>query len=357
MTLFAHLPGAVVDDAGVVLHFGDPIREQRLLQRGALVPLPREVIRLAGPDRMTWLDSITSQRLDLAAGESTENLVLSPNGKVEHAMRLVDDGEALWAIVDAGRAESLVAFLTRMRFMNDVEIDLQPDVAVVGVSAGAAAPEGVVWVDPWPNVSPGGVRYGDYEGDDPWRWREVIVPADSKPPEASVAGASAYEAARVAAGRPSIADVDDRAIPHELDWLATAVHLDKGCYRGQETVAKVHNLGAPPRRLTLLHLDGSDSVMPLPGAEVLHDGKPAGAVTSAAYHYELGPIALALLKRGLDPQATLTVLAGDSGAHEITAAQEVLVPPTAGRANRPPRMPRLGAVKRPTRDAPPPAAD
>ena len=355
--MFAHLPGAVVDDFGVPLHFGDPIREQRLLQRGALVPLPREVIRLTGPDRLTWLDSITSQKLDLQPGESAENLVLSPNGRIEHAMRLVDDGEALWLIVDAGRSEALIAFLTKMRFMRQVEIELQPSLGVVGASAGVAAPEGIVWSDPWPNVAQGGVRYGDYASDDPWRWREIIVAADAQLPTDAVAGSSAYEAARVAAARPSILDVDDRTIPHELDWLATAVHLHKGCYRGQETVAKVHNLGAPPRRLTLLHLDGSDSVMPTLGAQVEHDGKAVGNVVSAAYHYELGPIALALLRRGLDTEAPLTVLAGDNGTLAIAAAQEVVVPPTAGKANRPPRLPRLGAVKRPTRGEPKPTED
>lgn len=353
MILFADRPGAVLDAGGVPIHFGEPIREQRGLQRGALVPLPREVIRLSGPDRLSWLDSITSQRLTLSAGESTENLVLSPQGKVEHAMRLTEDGDSLWAIVDADRAASLKEFLERMRFMRQVDIELVEDVAVVGVSGDVDAPQGIVWTDSWPLVAEGGVRYGSYEGDDPWRWREIIVSADDAArlggEELTVVGYGAYEAARVAAGRPSIADVDERAIPHELDWLATAVHLDKGCYRGQETVAKVHNLGAPPRRLTLLHLDGSDSVMPMAGAEVTAGEKSAGHVTSVAYHYDLGPIALALLKRSIDPEAVLTVHAGEDGTHEVTATQEMLVPPTAGHANRPPRLPRLGAVKRPQR--------
>lgn len=349
MIPFADRSGAVLDDNGVPVHFGEPVREQRDFQRGAYVPLAREVIRLSGPDRLTWLDSITSQKLELAAGQSTENLVLSPQGKIEHSMRLVEDGEALWLIVDAGRAATLQEFLERMRFMRQVDIE-RVDAHVVGVSGDAPAPEGVVWQDSWPDVTEGGVRYGSYEPDDPWRWREVVVSDDiSLPAGARVVGYGAYEAARVAAGRPSIADVDERAIPHELDWLATAVHLNKGCYRGQETVAKVHNLGAPPRRLTLLHLDGSDSVMPIPGAEVMAGEKPAGHITSVAYHYELGPIALAMLKRSVDPEAVLTVRAGENGEHEITASQETLVPPTAGHANRPPKLPRLGAVKRPRR--------
>ena len=352
MTSLNSRPGAVADDHGGVVHFGQPIREQRTFDRGALVPVAREVLQLTGPDRQSWLDSITSQRLRLAAGESTENLLLSPNGKIEHVMKLVDDGESLWIIVDAGARAPLAEFLLRMRFMRQVEIIERDDLTVVGVSGGLEAPEGVVWRDPWPNVAEGGVRYGDYLPETDWQWAEVIVPSDAELPTDAVAGSSAYEAGRIAAGRPSAADVDDRAIPHELDWLTTAVHLTKGCYRGQETVAKVHNLGAPPRRLTLLHLDGSDSVMPVPGAEVHGsdkngNDKQVGHVTSVAYHHELGPIALALLKRATDSEAELTVFAGDDGKHAITASQEILVPQGAGQANKPPRLPRLGAVKRP----------
>lgn len=345
MIAFADADGAVLDERGYPVHFGEPIREQRTLQRGALVSLPREVLKLTGPDRLSWLDSITSQKLALSAGDSTENLVLSPQGKIEHAMRVVEDGTALWLIVDAGRADALQGFLERMRFMRQVDIE-RVDAAVVGVSGQAEAPQGVVWTDSWPAVAEGGVRYGTYEGDDAWQWREVIATSIA-PGEARIVGYGAYEAARVAAGRPALADADERAIPHELDWLTTAVHLDKGCYRGQETVAKVHNLGAPPRRLTLLHLDGSDSVMPESGAEVRAGEKPAGHITSVAYHYDLGPIALALLKRSVDPAAVLTVHAGEHGEHAITASQEVLVPQAAGQANKPPKLPRLGAVKRP----------
>ena len=78
-----------------------------------------------------------------------------------------------------------------------------------------------------------------------------------------LAGIWAAEALRVAAWRPRLGfETDHRTIVHEVDWLRTAVHLHKGCYRGQETVARVHNLGRPPRRLVFLHLDGSGHVLP-----------------------------------------------------------------------------------------------
>jgi len=342
---FVDAPGAVLGPSGVPLHLGNPIAEGRALDAGAWVLLPRDVLRLTGPDRRTWLDSITTQAIaQLAPGVSTETLVLSPEGRIEHALRLVDDGESLWAIVDAGRADALEAWLTRMRFWAQVEI-ARVDAPVIGWT-GAVAPAGVAWDDPWPTVAEGGVRYGSGDGLGPWAWHETIATGDPGEPPA-LAGTLALDARRIAAGRPTIADVDDRTLPHELDWLATAVHLAKGCYRGQETVAKVHNLGAPPRRLALLHLDGSEAVLPAIGDAVTIDDAEVGRVTAAAQHQELGPIALAVLKRSADPEASLVVLAGDDDVR-VAAAQQVLVPPTAGHAHRPPRLPRIGAVRRPT---------
>lgn len=342
---FVDVPGAVLGETGVPLHLGNPVAEGRALDAGAWVLLPREVLRLSGADRLTWLDSITTQAIaQLPPGVSTETLVLSPEGRVEHAMRLVDDGESLWAIVDAGRADALEAWLTRMRFWAQVEL-ARVDAPVVGWT-GAVGPAGATWDDPWPTVAEGGVRYGSGDDLGPWEWHETVVTGELGEPPA-IAGTLALDARRIAAGRPTIADVDERTIPHELDWLATAVHLAKGCYRGQETVAKVHNLGAPPRRLALLHLDGSESTLPVAGDVVTVDGAEVGRVTAAAQHHELGPIALAVLKRSAAVDASLVVLASDDDV-PVAAAQQVLVPPTAGHANRPPRLPRLGAVRRPT---------
>ena len=127
------------------------------------------------------------------------------------------------------------------------------------------------------------------------------------------------------------------------------MHLNKGCYRGQETVAKVHNLGHPPRRLVMLHLDGSEGVLPVAGDEVLlrsADGVGAtvGRVTVASLHHELGPIALAVLKRSADPAAALSV--ASTAGPLMSATQQVIVPPDAGAEANVPRLPRVGAVRR-----------
>jgi hypothetical protein len=341
-------PGAVEAegaDTGVAWHYGDPTREQRLLAAGEAVSdlSHRGVVRITGPDRLSWLHSLTSQALTgLLPGESTESLVLSPHGHVEHALHVVDDGTSLWLTVEPTTTADLVGWLDRMRFMLRVEVvDLSAAWAVVGVVAAPGAPLGdhlaralaaagapPAWQDPWPAVTTGSVSYAQVaDAEHPgWErpWREVLVPREGlaeRLVDVPLAGTWGAEALRVAAWRPRLhAETDHRTIPHEVDWLRTAVHLAKGCYRGQETVARVHNLGRPPRRLVLLHLDGSEHTLPAPGAPVAAGERLIGHVTTAARHHELGPVALALVKRSTPVDAVL--VAGD-----LPAAQEVIVGP------------------------------
>lgn len=321
-------------DAGVAWHYGDPVREQRLLLAGeAVVDLShRGVVTVSGPDRLTWLDTLSTQWLrDLVPGAAREALVLSPHGRVEHALHLVDDGTTTWITVEPGAQTSLVAHLERMRFMLRVEVaDVTDAWAVVGQVPGGPAVDSPVpvWDDPWPTTSPDGVRYclaPDDEHPGAQRpWREVLVPRGALPgalADRTLAGTWASEAVRVASWRPRFGlDADERTLPHEVDWLRTAVHLQKGCYRGQETVAKVHNLGRPPRRLVMLHLDGSGHQLPERGAEVVGPQRRVGHVTSVVRHHELGPVALALAKRSTPVDAPLTV-------DGIAAAQETVVAP------------------------------
>ncbi len=359
---FGARPGAVGSPPE---HYGNPLGEQKALAAGEAVVLlaDRAVVTVTGPDRLTWLDSLTSQALaNLAPGESAETLLLDPTGHLEHAMRVFDDGETTWLLVDASEGAPLAAWLERMRFMLRVEVaNRSADFVTIGTLAHsgvpAAAPNGVplIWVDPWAEVAAGGHQYA-HASPHPasgWTYREVLVDPTADLSGLTAAGTLALEALRIAAWRPRLsAEADDRSIPHELDWLRSAVHLNKGCYRGQETVAKVHNLGHPPRRLVMLHLDGSEGVHPVAGDEVLVPGeaeadaeaKVVGRVTSSALHYELGPIALAVIKRSVDPTAELAVRTSD--ATVLAAAQEVIVPPDAGASAQVPRLPRLGAVTR-----------
>ncbi|MGA5322410.1 YgfZ/GcvT domain-containing protein [Streptomyces seoulensis] len=314
------LPGAVPAegvDEGVAAHYGDLFREQRALADGAgFVDLShRGVVAVTGADRLSWLHLLLTQHVsDLPVGQATEALVLSANGHIEHALYLVDDGTTVWAHVEPGTQEALIAYLESMKFFYRVEVaDRTADTAVVHLPAGSITevPEGAV------------VRETPY-GRDLFLPRERLEEfADRSGP---AAGLLAHEALRVEQHRPRLGfETDHRTIPHELGWIGTAVHLQKGCYRGQETVARVQNLGKPPRRLVFLHLDGSDVHLPPPGTEIRladdgPDGRKIGLVTTSVRHHELGPVALAVIKRNVPTDAHL--LAGDTAA-----AQETVVEP------------------------------
>jgi folate-binding protein YgfZ len=345
---FATRDGAVGDPPQ---HYGSPLAEQRELVAGrAIVDLSdRDVVTVTGPDRLTWLDSLLSQNLArLEPGGSAEALLLDPSGRIEYAARIVDDGETAWLLMDAGTGAGLAAFLERMRFMLRVEVaDRSAEIATVG-TLGEPIAGVVTWRDPWSAVVAGGHQYATAPEHPAagWTYSETLVPRVELAALADrpAAGILALEALRIAAWRPRAAtELDATAIPHEFDWIRSAVHLAKGCYRGQETVAKVHNLGHPPRRLVMLHLDGSDNVPVAAGDEVHAGEKVVGRVTATATHYELGPIALAVVRRATDPAATLTVVAADGA---VAATQEVIVPPDAGAEADVPRLPRLGAVRR-----------
>ena len=320
---------AVLDegpDAAVPAHYGAPLREQRhLLDGTAVVDLGHfELLEVRGADARSWMTTITTQVLDgTPVGASSSLAVLSPQGRVEHlASAVVIDEDALLLIMDPGARAGLRRYLEMMRFAARVELTDRDDLRTLGALSPAAEvlpqlglPEPVaVWSEPWPQLAPGGVAYGPDPEDPvgavltvldgaaleqlPW-WREHL------------AGMSSWEALRIADHRARGArEVDGRSIPHELDLLRTTVHTTKGCYRGQETVAKVLNLGQPPRRLVMLHLDGSQDVPVAAGGEVRlggPEGKVIGTVTSAGLHVDLGPIALAVVRRAAPLDAALSV--------------------------------------------------
>jgi len=323
-------PGAVPadaegPDAGVAAHYGDPFAEQRSAVRGLGLfdRSHRGVIRVAGQDRLSWLHSLSTADLEkLPAGETAEALILSPNGHVEHHLTVADDGTSLWAHVEPREAGPLLEFLESMRFMLRVEpADVTEDFAVLTLM-GPDAQASLAGVAAVTTMHAFGTDLIVGRG------QLSDVAAQLRARGAVMAGMWAHEALRIAARRPRFGlDTDHRTIPHEVGWIGTAVHLSKGCYRGQETVARVHNLGHPPRRLVFLHLDGSEERLPACGDPVTLGGEggagTVGFVGSAARHHELGPIALALVKRTVPVDAALL-------AAGIPASQEVIVPPDAG---------------------------
>ena len=328
------LPGAVPGDgvdAPVAAHYGSFNLEQRTLASGeGFVDLShRDVVRIAGPDRLSWLHQLTSQYFEgLRAGVWTSALVLSPQGHVEHFFAGVDDGEAFTAWTEPGAGAALVDYLERMKFWSDVTVTPEPDLATVWRPVPAARAESA--------QAERGYGGGKY----------AFIPRESLRAYVDAAGPAcgmwAFEALRIERGEPRFGvDTDERTIPNEVGWVPaaveetagpsswpSAVHLDKGCYRGQETVARVHTLGRPPRRLVLLHLDGSENRLPAAGSTLEVDGRQVGFVGSSARHFELGPIALGLVKRNVDVAAQLTV-------DQMPASQDVIVDPAVGLHVRP----------------------
>jgi folate-binding protein YgfZ len=268
----------------------------------------------------------------LARGESILNLVLSPNGHVEHELHVVDDGSTVWISTEASRLPDLLDYLNKMKFMLRVDIaDVTDEFAVFGEPVNESHSDYPTfrWPaefvdDPIPG-SPAAKyvphRPGSHAA------REVFIPraeieqfVDGRPG----AGSWAWEARRIAAGVPRLGyETDHRTIPHEVGWVTSAVHLNKGCYRGQETVARVHNLGRPPRRLVLLHLDGSADRLPARGDVVVAGGRDVGRLTSVVQHFELGPIALAVVKRSVPEDASFEVRSEQGDG--VAASQEVIV--------------------------------
>ena len=333
-------------------HYGNPMIEQRSLTEGDSVCLmdPVGIICVSGEDRLNWLHSLLSQNLkSLNPGESAEALLLDPQGHIEQLIKIIDDGETSWLLVNQENTQALLDWLNKMVFRMKVKLtDRSAEFALVGATklkpelAYVSNSHPLVWKDGWPGVTPGGYRYSTREVNYPWFEHLVEVSSvDNALDNLGLAGTMAADALRVAAGRPLAAsEIDEKSLPHELDLLSTAVHLSKGCYRGQESVAKVHNLGHPPRRLTFFHLDGSEHSLPDVGDEVRVSGqdKVVGKITSAAQHFEMGPIALAIISRSVAEDAALEV---SSSGGMIAATQEIIVPQSAGKVVEVPKLPRL----------------
>ncbi|HJT04228.1 MAG TPA: folate-binding protein YgfZ [Pseudonocardiaceae bacterium] len=304
------LPGAVPPpedspDPGIAWHYGDPLGEQRAAERGAAVVdrSNREIIAVPGEDRLTWLHTITSQHLlALGDGEHTEALVLDLRGHVEHHAVVSHVDGTVWLDTDPGAAQGLLGYLNSMVFWSKVT----PREATTERAVLSLLGPGAEQVRAQAGELGGFVRVATGRTDlmvprDELRqaWQRLIDAG------ATPAGTWAYEALRVAALRPRLGiDTDERTIPHEVGWIGPAVHLDKGCYRGQETVARVANLGRPPRRMVLLHLESPEQA-PSTGDPVRAGERVVGRVGTVAIHHELGPIALALLKRSIEPGTPL----------------------------------------------------
>ena len=283
-------------DKGAIWHFGEPNKEQRALADGsAWADLSHKaVITVTGQDRLTWLNDLTTQELvKYESNTWTSALILNAQGHITHQIFLMDDGFTTWIFTEQEKEEELLAFLNKMVFMLRVEPkSVTREFKVIKTTG----------------------KTDQYGG--PYK----IIKRDEVPTEEGMqVGTWALEAERVAQQRARLLfEIDHKSIPNELNFLNNSVHMKKGCYPGQETVAKVFNLGQPPRRLVLLHLDGTEIDLPKHGDFIYRVDEPEksiGFIGTVARHYELGPIALGVIKRST-PEDAIVLAAGVRAAQD-----------------------------------------
>lgn len=298
-------------DAGLLWHAGNPFVEQKALgQQQAVVKLAnRECFYLAGVDRHEWLNALTTQKIEKTQEPvQYQTLILDSQGHILHEFYAFDDGELLLGFCEPGRRQALLTYFQQMKFRMQVDFGEYPGLVIFDGAQYQILPKST--------TAPNQLASADSSFGKGLAARQEV-------------GIWAYEAWRIAAGVPRIfLDSDERTLPNELyvpdgERLGPAVHLKKGCYRGQETVAKVYNVGRPPRRLTKLHLDGLESTLPPIGSEIFHQDQIVGKIGASVLHYEEGPIALALLKRDVPLTAALRI-------GTVAVAQEEIVSPEVG---------------------------
>jgi hypothetical protein len=332
-------PESVIDQV-VAWHYGDPLREQKNLSQGlgAVDISNRGIIKISGQDRKTFLHSLTSQHIDrLKIKESATTLLLTPNGHIEHELHVINEENEMYIIVENTSLEPIINFFNKMIFLSQVTITDETSIlACIFEPIREVHEKYPSWLTPANYQGEAIENAGQSAGGDPNKYapvrpgkfsgREIILPRNELfeylKSKAPLAGTWALEALRIAAGVIRVAiDIDHRTIPHEVGLIGNAVHLEKGCYRGQETVARVHNLGKPPRKLVLIHLDGSQNRLPVIKSPVLVDSQEVGFVGSSAQHFELGPIALGIIKAKTEVLLNVAVDEIPGTIQEIVVAQ------------------------------------
>jgi tRNA-modifying protein YgfZ len=284
---------------------------QAFRQSAGAVELPRDFVRATGPDVTSFLQGQLSQNVAaLAPGASTWALLLQPQGKVTAFLRVLRVGEEEFVLeTDAGFGPAVIERLNRFKLR--VKCDLDPlawrCLAVRGPTAHELVPEGVV--ADWPGL-PG---------------RDLVGESPEVPPGVVECGMDAYEAVRIEAGIPVMgSELDEGTIPAEAGVVDMSVSFTKGCYTGQELVARIDSRGGNvPRRLRGLVL--AEGPAPV-GATVQVDGKEVGKLTSVAFSPGLdATVALAYVRRAVEPPADV-VVEWDGGSSPARVEALPLVP-------------------------------
>lgn len=266
-----------------------------------LAPSGPDLVWFGGSDAIRFLNDLISQEIgDMEPGAVRRSLLLTPQGKLDHIMWVLRGADDIGLVVDAGRGEDLVAKLGRYRIRVDVDIEPSP-------------------LERWLVVGPSDGDPGRWAGDRlalvadvSWSNVERTLVVGERPDLPHLA-VDDYETFRIEAGEPLIGvDVTDSTIPQETGLVAETISFDKGCFLGQELVARLDSRGGRVNhRLRILRFDGS---APEAGIEVTKDGEPVGVISSTAKG-----VGLALLRRGVEPGETVVVGTGEA---EVVAIPE-----------------------------------
>ncbi len=259
---------------------------------------PHGLVVARGPDATSFLQSLVSQDLDpVVDGAAVPTLLLTPQGKLDVALRALRVGDEWWLDTDAAYAPRLAAALTRFRIR--VKVELEDRTATTGlvslVGVEVEAPAGV-------RVLP--TRWGDATGTDLLGPQEAVAAVlAALPADVPRWTAARFEAFRIEAGVPRLGvDVDDATIPQEAFLERDAVSFTKGCFVGQELVCRIDTRGHVNRYLR--RLDVAGATVPPAGAAVVFDGRERGVVTSAATDPDTDRVvALAMIRREIEPPA------------------------------------------------------
>ncbi len=257
--------------------------------------IPRDVLAVSGPEAETYLQGQLSQDVSaIAEGASRWSLLLAPAGRVDALVRVSRLADGSFVVdTDAGWGDLVAARLNRFKLRTKVDVGRREwaVVAVRGPGAVAPAPGGGVEL----------VADATWGG---WPGFDLIGPRPSPPEGCTPACPPSYEAARIEAGVPTMgAELTERTIPAEAGVVAATVSFTKGCYTGQELVARIDSRGSHvARHLRGLLLDAEVA----PGAELVARGKPVGSVTSVARSPRRGWVGLGYVGRAVEPPADVT---------------------------------------------------
>ncbi|MCP4965122.1 MAG: folate-binding protein YgfZ [bacterium] len=280
----------------------ESVSDYELLRTKAAAILGRSgLVWVVGPDAVSFLDALLSQNITaMEPGTTSRSLLLAPNGKLRATMLVLRGEDRVGLVCDASATAVVVADLTRFKIRVDVEIRAEerpvwdvwgPDATVL-----LSVPD----VGSWDEM----VLTVQY----PFRFSTLprIVLVGDAPP-LPVVDPGAAEVIRIEVGEPTMGvDLDERTIPQEGVDVAATVDFGKGCYLGQELVARIDSRGHVNRRLCGIRVAGEQAIAA--GAEIAHEGRSVGTLTSVGYSAAMGSvIGLALVRVEVVAEAEVSV--------------------------------------------------